>query len=317
MAWDPIDSAQLNPGFPVLPHMRKAWNSLLWLYGQIGTLSANGVQNGSFEIDSSLDGLPDNWTFAAYPGGSGAISASVPAHGAYAMGMTHPGGTGNGGGTLESDYNLCSELLTQYLGFIHWATASGMHNQVQIRYFDKAKAYISAETVYDSVSNPTAATYFIAGFTPPATARFFKVKLIGGNSDTDVAGTAYFDGLQPAGFELLDAHITAGACAETNNYAGTSWYDGTSMTISPWLCNLPIAVTFTGYGKSAYGTNGLRFRIGTNYSNEVTTLTASYAAYPFTINVPAAEAHGSLVVTMQLKQAHGYSEESTVSVSKQ
>jgi hypothetical protein len=149
--------------------------------------------NGSFEIDSNEDGIPDNWTRSLYPGGSSAFETTAPAHGAQAYKFVHPGGAGNGGGYLESNYIGIAEQYAYMLYWILWASAAGMKNIVTVRYYDKAQSYISDEDLYNSTSNPTSATGFGALFQPPATARYIKIRLIGGYTDTDVAGDIFFD----------------------------------------------------------------------------------------------------------------------------
>ena len=164
-----------------------------YLNGQLSTLQAANIPNGSFEVDSDSNGVPDQWTPSYYAGGSGALETTAPAHGSQAWKFIHPGGAGNGGGYMDSDYIEVADLAASALSFIHWASAAGMKNQVIIRYFDKAQAYISAETIYSSTSNPTAATLFRKHLTIPSTARYITVRLVGGLNDTDVAGSAYFD----------------------------------------------------------------------------------------------------------------------------
>ncbi len=166
-----------------------------YLYGLVGTLSSIGVANGSFEIDSDADGVPDNWVKALYAGGAFAMSTTAPDHGLTHIKFTHPGGASNGGGSLTSDYIECSELITYTLKFIHWASAAGMKNKVQIAYYTKAKVAISTLDLYNSTANPTSPTVFMRSFTPAATARYFKIILVGGFTDTDVSGSAYFDDL--------------------------------------------------------------------------------------------------------------------------
>ena len=197
MAYSAITSAEIAAGKPVCGPTgfgTKTKDNFDYLYGVVGTLSSNQVLNGSFEVDSNADGDPDNWTKSLYTGGTGTLYTTAPGHGAKAMSFTHPGGASNGGGYMDSDYIEVSDLREYWIAFIHWATAAGMKNQVQIRYFDRAKTDLVADaTLYSSTTNPTSEAAYSYFFTPPATARFIKVRIIGGFTDTDVAGTAYFD----------------------------------------------------------------------------------------------------------------------------
>jgi len=206
--------------------LRKIKDDLDYLYGLIGSgTGSSGVPNGSFEIDSDGDGVPDSWTKNLYPGGTFGINTTWTGQGAAAIAFTHPGGAGNGGGYLTSDYIECSELISYPIGFITWASAAGMKNKVQIQYYDQDKIGIGvAVDAYNSTSNPTSQTLFEEFFTPPADSRFLKIILIGGYTDTDVAGAAYFDGVfLMRGIPPIE--VTAGdslMCANDTEYTGTT-----------------------------------------------------------------------------------------------
>ena len=305
MAWDPIDESELRPGFAILNHMRQLWNSAKWLYGQIGTLATSQVQNGSFEVDSNDDGQPDNWTLNTYPGGSGAIVTDVPAHGIKAIRLVHPGGAGNGGGYYESDYCICSQLQRTVLNFIHWSSVAGMHNLVQVRFFDKDKVYISTSVLYSSTANPTSATYFVTSFIPPANARYYKVDLVGGDSATNVAGTAYFDGVGVAGLEATAAWstpITIGS-ASTGE---VNWTDAGSATFQVPFCSIPVVLSLSASlsgapdENNAFSAAGQRFVSGVFYSNEVVAATPVYSRYLLPLQVGTVGLQ-TITVTMQLK----------------
>lgn len=216
MAWDPLSSANVAAGkFWTTTIATKIKDCLEYLYGLTNGTVGNQILNGSFELDSDSDGVPDNWTPEAYAGGTVSIETTAPDHGAKALKFVHPGGASNGGGYADSDYLEVSELETNTIRFIHWASAAGMKNKVQIRYFTKAKIELGAGSpadVYNSTSNPTSPTQFVYQFTPLATARYIKVRVIGGYTDTNVAGSAYFDGIRidPALItaRIVDAQIT-------------------------------------------------------------------------------------------------------------
>ena len=201
MAYTAITTAEIAAGKPVCGPTgfgTKVNDNFDYLSGVVGSLSSNQVLNGSFEVDSNADGDPDNWTKNLYAGGTGTLYTTAPAHGAKAWSFTHPGGASNGGGYLESDYiEVSDDLCERWISFVLWATAAGMKNQVIIRYFDKAKADLVAPvTVHSSTTNETTETQYHYLYTPPATARFIKIKLVGGYTDTDVAGTIYFDNIR-------------------------------------------------------------------------------------------------------------------------
>lgn len=197
MSFTALTTAETASGTPLTQaKMRKIRDNFDYLYGMSAAAGTDVVPNGSFEVDSDSDGTPDSWTKSLYAGGAFAIETTSPDHGAKSIKFTHPGGGSNGGGYIDSDYIPVSALNVYTVAFIHWASAAGMKNKVQIRYFDKAKEELvagSPEDIYNSTANPTSPTAFRGFFCPLATTRFIKIRLVGGFTDTDVAGIAYFD----------------------------------------------------------------------------------------------------------------------------
>jgi len=269
MAWDPPSAP--TTGNPISKTWgQKVLDCLLWLYGLIGSTSSEGIPNGSAEVDSDSNGVPDNWEYGDYPGGTGGIDTSTPAHGAAAFYCTHPGGAGNGGRYWESDYVAISEDISPLLLLFLWATAAGIKVIVRLKYYDKAKSYLSSEDIYSSTSNPTARTPFALFGIPPANARYAKIIMIGGYTDTDVAGTVYFDGLQ---FDATPRTIYADftiAAGDTN----AGYADQGSATIKVpkgfTAALIPIDLKIYDNGSSAGMIDGgARYRIGTTYSTTV------------------------------------------------
>jgi hypothetical protein len=282
MAYDPITSAEIASGKPVCGPVgfgKKVKDNLDYLYGAIGSSAAIGVLNGSFEIDSDADGVPDSWTRNLYAGGTSAIYTAAPASGANAFSFIHPGGASNGGGNLTSDYIECSPLLNYILSAILWSTAAGMKNKIQVQFYDKTKtANGSAVDLYNSVANPTSATAFLFGIKPTASSAFFKIILIGGFTDTDVAGTTYFDDVQLRG---VFPDVTAGVVIIASGPTARSGAEGvyTKYKEAKVLRAGTYRVIFTlvsSTGDSAYGRiykNGVGF--GTERSTDTTPVTFS------------------------------------------
>ena len=203
MAYSALTTAETASGKPwAQAKTRKLKDNFDYLYGLIGSSAAVGIPNGSFEIDADADGVPDSWTKNLYAGGTGGFYTTSPASGAQSYYFTHPGGASNGGGYLTSDYIECSTLLNYIIAVTLWSTAAGMKNKVQVQFYTKAKAANGAAVdLYNSVANPTAAKVFLLSVKPTASSAYFKVILVGGFTDTDVAGTTYFDDVQ-----LLDTY---------------------------------------------------------------------------------------------------------------
>ncbi|MBI5343971.1 MAG: hypothetical protein HZB83_01300 [Deltaproteobacteria bacterium] len=195
MSYNAITTTEIQTG---KPSKQSLWQKVKdnFEYFFSSTSGASGIRNGSFEIDSDSDGIPDNWTRYLYPGGSAGFETTNPLHGAKGYYFTHPGGASNGGGYLESDYAEVSELETLFLRWILKSSVIGIKNIVTIRYYDKAKVYLSSIDLYNAVANVTSAKKYYAEFTPPASARYIRVRLIGGYTDTNVAGTVWFDDVE-------------------------------------------------------------------------------------------------------------------------
>lgn len=198
MAWNTIPASEYDVGDPILSStMGKVKGDLDYLYGLIGTMKTNNILNPSFEIDSDADGIPDNWTLNLYPGGTSAMNVTTPAHGAKGYQFNRVLGAGNGGGYISSDYIECDEGHDYLLSLFLWSSVAGLKNLVTMSFYDKDKIILSGigQTLYNSTANPTSQMLFTFTFKPGASARYMKVNLYGGYTDTDVAGTTYFDGL--------------------------------------------------------------------------------------------------------------------------
>ena len=165
--------------------------------------------NGSFEIDSDSDGMPDNWDKNLYAGGSFALDTTTPAHGATAVKFTDPGGVAQGGGYLDSDYVEVSEYLTYFLAFMLKCSVAGVDVRAEIREYDTAKAYQSTQTLYSSTSNPTSWTAKRYQITPAASIAYVKIRLIGGHTATNQAGDIYFDNIRFGQVAYSEALATA------------------------------------------------------------------------------------------------------------
>ena len=196
MTWNPIQSADIAAGAPVLGPTgfgQKVIDCFTYLYGQVATPPAF-PENGSFEVDSGGVGVPDHWTPTAYPGGAVAEDTANPGHGQMCIKMTQPSGAGNGGGYIDSDYCPVQGGLSYALSWVLLASVAGIHVKAQVLQYHADKTTgAAALTLYDSTTNPTSWTRERASFTPDAATRYVKVRLIGGYTDTNIAGTVSFD----------------------------------------------------------------------------------------------------------------------------
>lgn len=161
------------------------------------------VINGSFEVDSDADGQPDNWTFTAIGSGTGAINSTVTAHGMNSYAVTV---SASGGGTLAYDTTIpfcgdtgSGEVLV--VSFWHRTTDAATTDIATIEWYDEAGVSVSGPTtlwdpVTDTITRPTNSwiRIFIPVTLPDTTARFFKIRLVGGSTGA-ATGTVYFDGV--------------------------------------------------------------------------------------------------------------------------
>lgn len=302
MAFETIDTAEIQVKKAVTRSLfQKIKDSLDFLNGIIGTIELQGLQNGSFEIDSDADGIPDNWFAAPSPGGLLLIDGTSPAHGARAFKFVHPGGAGNGGGVLSSDYIPVSSSHLYVLDFIHWLSGS-LRNLVEIDFYTKAKVYISSATLYDQTAAFLASPVkFAASFTPPANACFCVVFITGGHTSSTAAGTAWFDGirLNPPVWNI--GYSVPFTIAEGTT-SSTSWVDVNGAAFVSPLLNSPVTLVFTA---DVQGDCTVRYRIGSNYSNEIIH-TGAYQTYTFTISAPIGVS-GVINIAQQIKAASGLS----------
>jgi hypothetical protein len=207
MAFDALTSAEIAAGKPASQTLfQKIKDCLDFLYGAAGA-SANSIQNGSFEIDSDADGVPDGGVQYTYPGGTFTYTAAYSMHGASSIAFTSPGGSGNGGGYWTFDYIEVGQAVPLAISWMHLSAPAGIHNLVEIFWYDGDKVALAggnAMTVlYDSEDNPVTVTLASVSVTPPAGARFAKLRLTGAKSDNATAGYVYFDGVQ-LGFKRVN-----------------------------------------------------------------------------------------------------------------
>ena len=132
MGYSAILSSEVDVDSPGKAELfQKIKDNFDYLYSLIG--GPVEVPNGSFEIDTDADGVPDNWTLNLYAGGSAAFDTITPAHGSRAYKFTRTSGAGNGGGYLESGYMECSPIGVCVVGFSIKSSVAGLKNIVKIR----------------------------------------------------------------------------------------------------------------------------------------------------------------------------------------
>lgn len=208
--------------------------------------------NGSFEVDTDGDGIPDGWTYTGPA--AGAVSASVVGHGAKSFSIN---GASNHTGTLAmttlqpckgNDLYTDGEMMV--LRFWHYTSSAANDDTITVEWYDKAGGSLgAASTIWSwNTANTGMASHwaqFFAAMKPADGARFFKLRLVG-NTAGGGTGISYFDGLgvQTVAFKRKCDFFYVGSAAQ----AERAWKcpDGVTM----------IRVTAIGGGGSGGGGTG-------------------------------------------------------------
>lgn len=200
MAFVSLDPADIAGGQPIdedlMAQIKENQDSL---NSAIGTLATTDIPNGNMEIDSDSDDTPDSWAVTTYPSGTQTLETSSPLNGTQSMKFTHPGGGGNGGGYADSDYLPCGNQNPFKISWLLKSSNTTMRNQVDVRWFDKDKVYISTTNLYAPTASPTTTQAFHGIAAPPSTARFYRVRITGGLTSVSTAGTTVFDSVHSMG----------------------------------------------------------------------------------------------------------------------
>lgn len=158
------------------------------------TRTINLLVNGSFEIDSNTDSIPDNWTLTNYSGGANVLDSADKGHGSVSMKFTS---VGSGGGILISDdFIPISPQKAVQVSFLIKSTAD-VRNLVEAIWYTAGGTEISDTDIYDnSTTNPTAWAKRGSIVIPPATAYYMKVRIYGCHSSDTTSGTSRFDDVE-------------------------------------------------------------------------------------------------------------------------
>jgi len=155
----------------------------------------NMIPNGSFEEISGT--LPLKWNITNYSGGSSAIDSANSADGQYSLRFTSSSVANGGGDAVTEDYIPVISTEYYYWSIFRGASAAGISCRVNLDWYDSSKTYISTTTVLSETSSPTTLTLSEGTAAAPSSAKFVRVKLVGGVPGTGTAtGSIYFDAVQ-------------------------------------------------------------------------------------------------------------------------
>lgn len=176
----------------------------------------NLLRNGSFEDGGA------GWTINDYSGGSHAFSTSTRHHGGQSLAFTSTVLANGGGDALSGTfipvagsewYNWAAQIS---------ASVGNVSSRVSIVWYDGDQSQISEVNVYNASSTPTTKTPLGRGVQAPATARFAKIRVMGGVPGVgSTTGTVFFDDVQ-----LLAAQ--GGVCIDEQTANGSPQIDFTT-----------------------------------------------------------------------------------------
>lgn len=157
----------------------------------------NLVDNGSFEVDETSDGQPDNWTITPYVGSAIAITETIVRNGVKALEF-NTAGAGTGGGTATSAKFPVTEGSVCSVAFSFFATNATTLNTFKINWYDQDDVLKSTSTVTMPASGsvPTSWTEYQEEITVDAAGTQGEVELTGISSGgANLSSKAYFDGI--------------------------------------------------------------------------------------------------------------------------
>ena len=198
----PINAARYAAGAPVdNPLFTDIIAQLGVLTGQesgaANACDAPPIPNGSFEIDPDTTVQPTRWTFAPATGGSGQVTTNDSSHGQKSYRVIHPGGAGNGGGTLTlTDYLPCGISQSFTLLFDTKATLPDIETKVLLRWLDGTKAKIGEDITMLDINGTYPSTWTtrsvaLTPVTAPSPARFFRIAFVLGDTSVDPGASTY------------------------------------------------------------------------------------------------------------------------------
>lgn len=159
----------------------------------LGTGSASGlVPNGSFEIDTDANDEPDGWTRTDETGSTNFLDTSLSTDGLQSMRFES---TGSGGGNIVTDdFFTVNDIDDLSVNFDIVSSVANVRNIVRVEWFDVSQVPISNTDVYDnSATNPVVFTSQQTTATPPAGARFAKLRMIGCDPSIATVGSTNYD----------------------------------------------------------------------------------------------------------------------------
>jgi hypothetical protein len=262
--------------------------------------------NLSFEYDTDNDGIPDGYEWTPYDGGTIEIdTASID--GQYCVKITHPGGAGKGGGQLLLKFFPIQSVVNYlYITFGIVSSIAGIRNNVDVLFYDGGKNFLSSRSIYDSTANPTSPALFLSQIPAiPTAARWFRLRLTGGNSSTTTGGTTRFDCIK-----ILDGIAGQSGIlptfGEVSKYADSNWTDAAALPLSTLkgfrIGHLPCTVTTTIQCRmNAVSWGYVRLRCGLEYGAETRCDVTTYTGYSISVTLSDANMINPPIIYVQYR----------------
>ncbi len=297
-SWTSVADAAIDPDSPITTSLMTAlrdndiylreWLGASFYAGAVqdhnhdGSNSArvdvgpNLVRNPSFEDGSA------GWTLTNYTGGSNAISTSQRRHGAKSLAFTSTSTANGGGEAITNEYIPVAE--GQAYSFSAWVLAStaNVSSKVQVVYYDAAQSSLSTVDLYTATNTGTSWARQTAQDTAPASARYARVKVIGGVPGSGSAtGTIYFDhltmvpslyqlGIEASAVGRTQLKTTTGSGSVTVNTGTNNTYTLAGGSYAWWTAsaqsNAGGSISWGGNTDTASGVIGLFNYSGTNFA---------------------------------------------------
>jgi len=196
--------------------------------GAVGQDVSGLIPNGSFEIDTNGDGLPDGWDIIDYTNSTNLLDSTTQTDGVYSWRFT--AADANGGGNITtSDFFPVNGVNNLTVTWDMISSITGLNNIVRVSWYDATLAFISSDNLYNTTTPPLVWTTFQVSQAPPPTARFAKLNLFGVEVGTG-PGSTWFDRVSAA-YPALGSGIFDNITIQNNEIISTN--TNGEITIEP------------------------------------------------------------------------------------
>lgn len=270
-------------------------DALAVLDGILGSTMGEVLPNGSFETYVTGATTPANWVRTLLQNGAGAVEESVIAHGQKAYKFTRVSGASNGGGQLTSSQFVPVGEGHQVSFKCSYKATAALQSTVELIFADEDESTVETRTVCTITAATSWRTLFYTGYVP-AGAYLVKIRLTGGTTAVDVAGSAYFDGIEFSSTALTPV-------MDGQEYTDTAGAYITVLSIPLPIPSDATTVAATVELKTDSASYAAYFRAVINGTNgsEQSTVSTTYVSKTSSITVAAGDKGDVLNLELQIK----------------